>query len=102
MCLSLETFPSIIRTGYFILVELIDLVSSVKIFLSQITLPRCLTFVLGSPTIPHSPTNRKNLLNLKLRQASNCRKRVLEAVKLAYANKRKVSITSQKLCSWDF
>ena len=38
----------------------------------------------------------------KFRQASNCCKRVLEAAKLAYANKTKESITSQKLGSRDF
>ena len=38
----------------------------------------------------------------KLRQASNCCKRVLEAAKLTYANKTKESITSQKLGSRDF
>ena len=35
---------------------------------------------------------------VKFRQVSNHCKRVLEAVKLAYANKTKESITSQKLC----
>ena len=39
---------------------------------------------------------------VKFRQASNCCKRVLEAAKLAYANKTKESITSQKLGSRDF
>ena len=39
---------------------------------------------------------------VKFRQASNCCKRVLEAVKLAYANKTKESITSQRLRSRDF
>ena len=39
---------------------------------------------------------------VKFRQASNCCKRVLEAAKLAYANKTKESITSQKLGSCDF
>ena len=39
---------------------------------------------------------------VKFRQASNCRKRDLEAAKLAYANKTKESITSQKLGSRDF
>ena len=40
---------------------------------------------------------------VKFRQASNRCKRVLEAAKLAYANKTKDSIiTSQRLCSWDF
>ena len=34
---------------------------------------------------------------VKFRQASNCCKRVLEAAKLAYANKTKESITSQNL-----
>ena len=47
MCLSLETLTSIIRTGLPILVELIDLVNSVIIFLSQTTLLRWLTFLLG-------------------------------------------------------
>ena len=39
---------------------------------------------------------------VKFRQVSNCCKRVLEAAKLAYANKTKESITSQKLGSRDF
>ena len=39
---------------------------------------------------------------VKFRQANNHCKRVLEAAKLAYANKTKASITSQKLGSWDF
>ena len=49
--LSLETLTSIIRTGLPILVELIDLVNSVIIFLSQMTLLRWLTFLLGSQTV---------------------------------------------------
>ena len=40
MCLSLETLTSITRTGSPILVELIDLVNSVIIFRSQMTLLR--------------------------------------------------------------
>ena len=51
LCLSLETLTSIIRTGSSILVELIDLVKSVIIFLSQMTLLRWLTFLLGSLTM---------------------------------------------------
>ena len=39
---------------------------------------------------------------VKFRQASNRCKRVFEAAKLAYANKTKETITSQKLDSWDF
>ena len=39
---------------------------------------------------------------VKFRHASNCCKRDLEAAKLAYANKTKESITSQKLGSRDF
>ena len=39
---------------------------------------------------------------VKLRQDSNYWKRILEAAKLAYANKTKESITSQKLSSRDF
>ena len=50
MFLSLETLTSIIRTGLPILVELIDLVNSVIIFLSKTTLPRWLTFLLESLT----------------------------------------------------
>ena len=41
-------------------------------------------------------------IKVKSRQASNRYKRVLEAAKLAYANKTKESITSQKLGSRDF
>ena len=37
---------------------------------------------------------------LRFRQASNCCEKVLEAAKLAYANKRKDLITSQELDSW--
>ena len=39
---------------------------------------------------------------VKFRKARKHCKRVLEAAKLAYANKAKESITSQKLGSWDF
>ena len=42
---------SIIRTGLAILVELIDLVNSVTVFLSQMTFLRWLTFLLGSHTV---------------------------------------------------
>ena len=38
----------------------------------------------------------------KFIEASNCCKRLLEAAKFAYANKRKELITSQKLCSKNF
>ena len=51
MFLSLETLTSIIRTGLPIPVELIDLVNSVITFLSQLTLLRWLTFLLGSQTV---------------------------------------------------
>ena len=46
--------------------------------------------------------NKSSEAKVKFRQASNCCKRVLEAAKLAYANKTKESITSQKLGSHDF
>ena len=49
--LSLETSTSIIRTGLPIMVELIDLVNSVIIFLSQMTILRWLTFLLRSHTV---------------------------------------------------
>ena len=48
MCLSLEALTSIETS---VLVELIDLVNSVIIFLSQLTLLRWLTFLLGSETV---------------------------------------------------
>ena len=51
MCLSLETSTCIIRTGLPILVELIGLVNSVIISLSQMTLLRWLTFLLGFQTV---------------------------------------------------
>ena len=46
--------------------------------------------------------NKSSESKVKFRQASNHCKKVLEAVKLAYAIKIKESITSQKLGSWDF
>ena len=46
--------------------------------------------------------NKSSEFKLKFRQSSNCCKRVLEAAKLAYTNKTKESITSQKLGSQDF
>ena len=51
MRLSLETLTSIITTGLPILVELVDLVNSGIIFLSQMTLLRWLTFLLGPQTV---------------------------------------------------
>ena len=48
---SLETSMSIIRTGLPILAELIDLVNSVTVFLSQMTLLRWLTFQLKSQAV---------------------------------------------------
>ena len=51
MSLSLEILTSIIRTDLPILVELIDLVNFVIVFLSQMTLLRYLTFLLGSQTV---------------------------------------------------
>ena len=46
--------------------------------------------------------NKSSESKVKFRQASNCCKRVLEAVKCACANKKKELIISQKLASWDF
>ena len=46
--------------------------------------------------------NKSSESEVNFRQASNRCKRVLEAVKLAYATKRKESITSQKLGSQNF
>ena len=60
MFLSLETLTSIIKTGLPILVELIDLVNSVIIFLSQMTL-------LNFPTwIPDCDSHSPALLDLFL------------------------------------
>ena len=46
--------------------------------------------------------NSKSESKVMFRQASNLCKWVLEAAKLAYVNKAKESITSQKLVYWDF
>ena len=46
--------------------------------------------------------NKSSESKVKFRKASNCCKRVLESVKLAYATKTKESITFQKLGSQDF
>ena len=46
--------------------------------------------------------DKSSASKVKFRQASNHCKRVLEAAKVAYANKTKESITSQKLGSCDF
>ena len=46
--------------------------------------------------------NKSSESKVKFRQASNRCKRVLETVKLTYANKTKQFISSQKLGSWDF
>ena len=53
--LSSETLTSILSTSLPILVELINLVNSVIISLSQMTLLRWLTFLLGSQTVILSP-----------------------------------------------
>ena len=45
---------------------------------------------------------KSSAFEVNFRQANNCCKRVLEAAKLAYADKTKQSITSQKLGSHDF
>ena len=46
--------------------------------------------------------NKSSESKVKFRQASNRCKKVLEAVKLAYAIKTKEFISSKKLGSWDF
>ena len=46
--------------------------------------------------------NKSSESKVKFINSSNCCKRVLEAAKLAYANKTKESITFQKLSSGDF
>ena len=46
--------------------------------------------------------NKPSEFKVKFRQASNCCKRILKAAELAYANKTKESITSQKLGSREF
>ena len=46
--------------------------------------------------------NKFSESKIQFKQASNCWERVLEAAELAYANKTKESITTQKLGSWDF
>ena len=56
----------------------------------------------GNYFFPLYQQNKSSEFKVKFRQASNHCKRVLEAAKLAYANKTKESITSQKLGSLGF
>ena len=55
MCLSLETLTSTTKTHLPILAELIDIVSSVIVFLSQTTLLKWLAFLLRYQTMILSP-----------------------------------------------
>ena len=67
MCLSLETLTPIIRTGSPILVGLIDLLNSVIIFLSQMTL------LVNFPTqIPNYNSHSPALLDLFISDTSIC------------------------------
>ena len=50
-----------------------------------------------SNRLRHYQQNKSSESKVKFRHASNCCKRVLEAVKLAYATETKQSITSHKL-----
>ena len=52
-----------------------------------------------NPFFPLYQENKSSESKVKFRQATNCCKRVVEAAKLAHANKIKESITSQKLGS---
>ena len=52
--------------------------------------------------LPLYQQNKSFESKVKFRQASNCCKRILEPAQIAYANKTKVFITSQKLGSQDF
>ena len=67
--LYLEMLTSITRTGLGFLVELIDLVKSVIIALSQMVLLRWLTFLLGSQTVILS----RALLDLFISSDANIR-----------------------------
>ena len=63
----------------------------------------CATAIVHRNHFFHSYQSEKSSdSKVKFRQTSNPCKRVLEAAKLAYANKTKESITSQKLGSRDF
>ena len=52
--------------------------------------------------LPLYQQNKSFESKVKFGQASNCCKRILEPAQIAYANKTKVFITSQKLGSQDF
>ena len=65
MFLSLETLTSIIRTGFPILVELIDVVNPIIIFLYQMTLLRWLTtWVVNHTRVPNCDSHSPVLLDL--------------------------------------
>ena len=73
-CFSLETLKCIIKNGVPILVKLIDLVYSVIIVLSQITLLRQLTFLLESQTVIRDSRSSALLYLFISSGASNCSK----------------------------
>ena len=62
----------------------------------------CAAAIVHRNHFSHLYQREKSDSKVKFRQASNHFKRVLEAAKLAYANKTKESITSQKRGSHDF
>ena len=103
MSSSLEALTFIIRTGYSngltILVELINLMNSVIIFLSQTNLLRCLTFLLGSLTFDsHSPA----LLDLFLSSdASICSTMAFPPLKKSVHAFVSVSIDFSLNSKWD-
>ena len=97
--LSLETLTSIIRTGLPILVELIDQVNSVIIFLSQMTLLKWLTCLLGSQDCDsHGPT----LLDLFLTSyTSICSTMAFPSLENSDHVVASVSIDFPSNCQWD-
>ena len=85
-------------SGFRLELMYISLIVSIRSSLQQLVL---LSQFIGIPFL--ICTNRINLLiKVEFRQASNRCERVLEAAKLACANKIKESNTSQKLGSWEF
>ena len=101
MFLSLETLTSILRTDLPILGELIDLVNSVIIFLSQLVLLRWLTFLL-SPQTPGCNSHSPVLLDLFLSSDSSiCSTRTLPPVANSDHVVVSVSIDFPSNSQWD-
>ena len=100
-------FDGRISLNSVLLLLLVNFVSGFRLELMYISLIRSITsrlthiHGLQQQLFCFYQKDKSSESKVKFRQASNHCKRVLEAVKLAYAHKTKESITCKKLDSWD-